>query len=223
MTLPTEVKSKQGYEMQFATNYLGHFYLTRLLEPLLMQSGTIDNPSRVVFLTSTTHHLYELHGEGGLAEDIPPSKEYHPLFNYALTKALTAVAAREYQKRWGSDAPVVALAVHPGIVPTGLSRENPQMSSLFFRLLFFTHKTISQAASTTIYTLLSHDVIQQVRKEGRFYFENNSVSKRNRERESLYTDEFGDDVWKLTTALLDGREEDFKEGLISSDKDLDKE
>ena len=216
MTLPTEVRSKQGYELQFATNYLGHFYLTKLLEPMLKQSGTVDKPSRVIFLTSTVHHLYELHEHGednesserstvkaALSQDIPPSKEYHFLFNYALSKMLTLVAASEFQRQWGSSGSVVAAAVHPGIATTNLGHENRHIQSLFFMFLRFEHKSIRQAASTTIYTLLAPEVIQQVREEGRFYFENNRVAKLNRERPSLYTKEFREEVWKLTNELLD--------------------
>ena len=45
------MKSRQGYDMLFATNYLGHYLLTELMLPLLKKTVK----SRIVFVSSTSH------------------------------------------------------------------------------------------------------------------------------------------------------------------------
>lgn len=47
--------TEDGYESQFAVNYLGHFLLTHLLMPLLRAAGTQDLNSRIVNVSSCAH------------------------------------------------------------------------------------------------------------------------------------------------------------------------
>ena len=47
--------TKDGFESQFAVNYLGHFLLTHLLMPRLLAAGTKDQPARIINLSSTAH------------------------------------------------------------------------------------------------------------------------------------------------------------------------
>lgn len=47
--------TEDGYESQFAVNYLGHFYLTNLLMPLLKAAGTQDLNSRIINVSSCAH------------------------------------------------------------------------------------------------------------------------------------------------------------------------
>ena len=52
-----EGKTEDGFETQFGTNHLGHFYLFQLLKPALLASATPAFPSRVVALTSFSHRI----------------------------------------------------------------------------------------------------------------------------------------------------------------------
>ena len=47
--------SPEGLEKTFATNHLGHFYLTESLLPLLSQPRPDGQPKRIVILSSGTH------------------------------------------------------------------------------------------------------------------------------------------------------------------------
>lgn len=47
--------TKDGFESQFAVNYLGHFLLTHLLMPRLISAGRKDTVARVINLSSTAH------------------------------------------------------------------------------------------------------------------------------------------------------------------------
>lgn len=52
-----ESKTKDGFELQFGTNHLGHFLLFQLLKPALLASTTPDFNSRVVSVASTGHRV----------------------------------------------------------------------------------------------------------------------------------------------------------------------
>eukprot|EP00928_Gymnodinium_smaydae_P050500 TRINITY_DN34065_c0_g1_i1.p1 TRINITY_DN34065_c0_g1~~TRINITY_DN34065_c0_g1_i1.p1 ORF type:complete len:397 (+),score=47.52 TRINITY_DN34065_c0_g1_i1:43-1191(+) len=177
--------SKQGWESQFATNCIGHFLLTRLLEPVLLSSGSMDEPSRVIFVSSMAHQNFFNTGEGTVGERmqdlIPPTRPYEPLLNYAWTKTLNILHATAFQKRWGSSGNAVAVALHPGIIKTSLlshTRQSdvPQYEALFYGPLFiFAHKSVGQGASTTLFTMLSPEVIANSRS-GKIYYFNNALA-----------------------------------------------
>merc|ERR1719495_627211 len=49
-----QLKTKEGFELQFGTNHLGHFLLTNLLLPLLRKGG---EGTRVVTVSSIAHEM----------------------------------------------------------------------------------------------------------------------------------------------------------------------
>lgn len=49
------VKTEDGFESQFAVNYLGHFLLSHLLLPQIRNAGTDDDHSRIVNVSSMAH------------------------------------------------------------------------------------------------------------------------------------------------------------------------
>jgi len=211
MAPPTYKTSKQGYEMQFATNYLGHFHLTRKLEDILLGSGIREFPARVIFVSSEVHTLWKVsllpteateRYSAVLAEEIPPNaKSYHPLMNYAFSKALMILCAKELQRRWGPESNAIAVALHPGIIETSLVESNPALEATFFRLLAFTLKSIAQGASTTVYAVVADEVVTNVRKNGASYFANNRWTA-SMEREE-FTEELGKEAWELSSRLVD--------------------
>lgn len=54
------VESVDGYESQFATNYLGHYLLTHLLLPEIIAGGKSDENSRIINVSSCAHALGEI-------------------------------------------------------------------------------------------------------------------------------------------------------------------
>lgn len=103
----------EGFELQFGTNFLGHFLFTTLLLPALRNSGS----ARVVSLTSGTHRLSDIH-----FEDIQyRQRPYDKWGAYAQSKtadALFAVALTRQEREHG----ITANAVNPGGVLTGLQQ-----------------------------------------------------------------------------------------------------
>ena len=111
-----------GFELQFATNYLGHFALTARLLPLLRRRPG----ARVVNVSSLAAHR----GAIDLA-DLQSERTYAPFQAYAMTKLAMLMWALEFQRRseaayWGVDG----IAVHPGIARTSLIANGPASRGL---------------------------------------------------------------------------------------------
>ncbi|MCS0600622.1 oxidoreductase [Streptomyces sp. LP11] len=109
MMLP-EQRTKQGFEMQFGTNHLGHFALTNLLLPHLTD--------RVVTVSSGLHRG----GDGVIHfDDVNLTGRYSPTRAYAQSKLANLLFTLELQRRLTeAGSPVRALAAHPGYAATNL-------------------------------------------------------------------------------------------------------
>ena len=106
-------RDARGYEMQFATNHLGHFQLTARLWSLLLAGGG----ARVVALSSIGHRLH------GLDLDDPnfERRDYDKWLAYGQAKSANALFALQLDKL-GESRGVRAFAVHPGGIATPLQR-----------------------------------------------------------------------------------------------------
>jgi NAD(P)-dependent dehydrogenase (short-subunit alcohol dehydrogenase family) len=106
-------RDARGYEMQFATNHLGHFQLAARLWPLLLADGG----ARVVALSSIGHRL------NGLDLDDPnfERRDYDKWLAYGQAKSANALFALQLDKI-GEAQGVRAFAVHPGGIATPLQR-----------------------------------------------------------------------------------------------------
>lgn len=118
---PPRSLSRDGYELQFAVNHLGHFALTRALLPLLWHSPG----ARVVTVSSGAHYF------GRIAfEDLQAERRYDRWRAYAQSKLANVMFTLELQRRLQQeadqrpggpgDAPPMALAAHPGFARTNL-------------------------------------------------------------------------------------------------------
>jgi NAD(P)-dependent dehydrogenase (short-subunit alcohol dehydrogenase family) len=109
MMLPRQ-RTKDGFEMQFGTNHLGHFALTNLLLPHITD--------RVVTVSSGAHRW------GGARidfDDLDLAENYTPQRAYARSKLANLLFTLELQRRLTeSGSPVRALAAHPGYAATNL-------------------------------------------------------------------------------------------------------
>ena len=157
MALPNFKPSPDGVEMQFATNYLGHFHLTGLLLPLLEQSGRLEDPSRIVNVSSSMHSFMSSF-QADAAKCKSPD-EYSPLGQYAVSKASQILFTVDLNRRL-QDKAVRAFAVHPGVIPTNLLSDSAGVAAaldnvLFHNVIFKSMlKTVEQGASTTVYAAL---------------------------------------------------------------------
>jgi NAD(P)-dependent dehydrogenase (short-subunit alcohol dehydrogenase family) len=118
MYVPTRETTKDGFEMQFGTNHLGHFALTgQLLDNILPVEG-----SRVVTVSSVGHRLLaRIH-----FDDPHLQRKYNRVEAYGQSKLANLLFTYELQRRLqAKGAPTVALAAHPGFSDTELMRHLP--------------------------------------------------------------------------------------------------
>ncbi|CAF1376168.1 unnamed protein product [Adineta ricciae] len=134
-----------GIEKQFATNCVGHFYLTQLLLPRLRHG-------RVVNVSSIAHHLVR---PADLDYSLRQFKDkYHGSRVYALSKLAQIYHASELTRRYG----VKAYSLHPGtIISTNLQRNRPLFRRVAFQILSMIGKTVEQGSMTTLFCALSDD------------------------------------------------------------------
>ncbi|KAL9075259.1 MAG: hypothetical protein Q9157_004050 [Trypethelium eluteriae] len=102
----------QNHEIQFGTNHLGHFLLTRLLLPTLL--ATSPTP-RVIAVSSIAHGLAPPPGIIYSAEQL---ESYGAWRRYGQSKLANILFARELARRYPEQ--LTAAAVHPGIIETEL-------------------------------------------------------------------------------------------------------
>ncbi|PWY88004.1 NAD(P)-binding protein [Aspergillus sclerotioniger CBS 115572] len=147
--------SKQGIELQLATNCLGPFLLTRLLTPLLEAAAASDSSTtgsvRVVWTSSQVAEL-SAPPEGIIMSELtnPPRDVVR---NYVTSKLGNWCLAAEMARRYGTQE-IVSVAQNPGAANTNLLRNARWMKILSWPLL---HSPVL-AAHTVLYAGLSPDL-----------------------------------------------------------------
>jgi NAD(P)-dependent dehydrogenase (short-subunit alcohol dehydrogenase family) len=121
---PPKQTTKDGFELQFGTNHLGHFALTGLLlENLLPVPG-----SRVVVVASVAHNIRA----GIHFDDLQWERSYNRVAAYGQSKLANLMFAYELQRRLATaGAETIAVAAHPGVSNTELMRHIPGSSLPF--------------------------------------------------------------------------------------------
>ncbi|MEV8322629.1 SDR family NAD(P)-dependent oxidoreductase [Kitasatospora sp. NPDC056731] len=108
-----EVRTPEGWELQFATNHLGHFALATGLHAALARDGG----ARVVAVSSSAHHRSPV-----VFEDIHfRERAYEPWSAYGQSKTANVLFAVEAAKRWAADG-ITVNALMPGGIRTALQR-----------------------------------------------------------------------------------------------------
>ena len=106
------MRTPQGWEMQFATNHLGHFALATGLHRALAAEG-----ARIVSVSSSAHHRSPV-----VFDDIQfEHRAYEPWLAYGQSKTANVLFAVEASKRWAGDG-ITANALMPGGIRTNLQR-----------------------------------------------------------------------------------------------------
>ncbi|KAJ5171129.1 uncharacterized protein N7500_003912 [Penicillium coprophilum] len=125
------ITTEEGYEIQFGTNHIGHFLLTKLLLPTLQKTADLQRAKdevpdvRVVTVASAAHCVgpstfEELTSTPGLLASSTWTR-------YGASKSANILFASELARRYPD---ILSVAVHPGAVDSGLYGHTKTLNSL---------------------------------------------------------------------------------------------
>lgn len=128
MALPRRGVSEDGWELQLATNYLGHYSLTGLLLPVLLRARS----PRVISISSNAHKRGKFYWG-----DIQMESNYSDWGSYQQSKLAMLVYARELQRQNDlHGGTMVSVAAHPGLSTTGINRDTTGMAKIMIPIIF---------------------------------------------------------------------------------------
>ena len=122
MALPKRELTQDGFERQFGTNHLGHFALTGLLLPQLLQTSW----PRVVTVSSLAHRNGKMN-----FDDLQSEKNYVPWDAYNQSKLANLLFALELDRHAkAAGSRLRSIPVHPGISRTSIFANGPGLQDL---------------------------------------------------------------------------------------------
>jgi NAD(P)-dependent dehydrogenase (short-subunit alcohol dehydrogenase family) len=109
--------TRDGFELQFGTNHLGHFAFTGLVLDLLLPVPD----SRVVTVSSVAHRIQAaIH-----FDDLQWERSYSRIAAYGQAKLANLMFTYELQRRLTPHGTTIAATAHPGLASTDLMRNSP--------------------------------------------------------------------------------------------------
>jgi NAD(P)-dependent dehydrogenase (short-subunit alcohol dehydrogenase family) len=149
--IPPYSKTEDGFESQFATNYLGHFLLTGLLLDTIIKTPD----SRIVSLSSIAHKKGKI-----VFDDLNWEKKYSAMGAYGQSKLACLMFAYELQRRFDkAGITTKSVAAHPGVSDTELFRHIPKFAYYIgFPIIKLMTQSAKNGAMPTLYAALNADV-----------------------------------------------------------------
>ncbi len=138
---PPLTRTKDGFELTFGVNHLGHFALTAHLMPVLLQTPR----SRII----TQSSIYAKRGKIDF-DNLNAEKKYNKSKAYALSKLANLLFTFELQRRLEkANAATISVAAHPGYSNTNLQFVGPEMENSRTRktLMKITNTLFAQSAA----------------------------------------------------------------------------
>jgi NAD(P)-dependent dehydrogenase (short-subunit alcohol dehydrogenase family) len=144
--MPPYTKTKDGFELQFGANYLGHFLLTGLLLDTILKTPD----SRIVTLSSIAHRNGKIN-----FDDLQSEQRYSASDAYGQSKLACLMFTFELQRRLEKEGhqQTISTAAHPGIATTELSRHMPKLLYTVLKYTvapFLTHAPAEGAKPTIL-------------------------------------------------------------------------
>src|SRR4051794_24358114 len=185
-------RTPEGWELQFATNHLGHFALSLGLHDALAAGARERGGARIVAVSSTAHMrspvvFDDLHFE---------RRAYDPQAAYAQSKTANSLFAVEATRRWAAHG-IVANTVNPGGVATGLQRDFTQQQKDYLAAAeaagAFAYKTVQQGAATTMVAAVAPELAHT----GGHYLDDGREAHTVANDADLFTNSHGVKRWAL--------------------------
>ena len=153
-------ETADGFEMQFGTNHLGHFQLTKELMPLVEKGER----QRIVNLSSRGHHIDRVH----LDDPNFDNRDYDKWQSYGQSKTANILFTVGLEERFG-DKGIHSYALHPGGIMTNLGRHMTEEDMAWMRKRMEENakesgqspqgfKTIPQGAATTCWAATADEL-----------------------------------------------------------------
>ncbi|CAA7037463.1 unnamed protein product [Microthlaspi erraticum] len=172
--------SKDNIELQFATNHLGHFLLTKLLlDTMKNTSRESKREGRIVNLSSEAHNSFRAYGQ---------------------SKLCNVLHANELAKKLKEDgANITANSLHPGAIATNIGRHlNIYFAGAVGAVVKYVLKSVPQGAATTCYVAL-HPEVSGV--TGEYFLDSNIAKPLPLAKDS----ELAKKVWDFSNKLTDSQ------------------
>ncbi|XP_057666880.1 retinol dehydrogenase 14-like [Diorhabda carinulata] len=194
--------TEDGYELQFATNYLGHFLFTLSLMPKLIRS----TPARIVNVSSEAHKFISSIDFDDLNWS---KKKYSPLYAYSQSKLANVLFTKELDSKLKRNKinDVNVYSVHPGCVKTDLGRHVakqfyiPGLLWLVETATSYIFKTPEQGAQTQIYC----SVDENCANESGLYYSDCKIIKSSA---AAQNEEMAKKLWNISLKMV-GLEENY--------------
>jgi len=181
--------TEDGFESQWGTNHLGHFYMVNLLMDKLIES----QPSRVVVVSSDAYKSSKTSFFND--SELGQYQEYKYFDFYSDTKLANIFHARELNERFSSKG-VTAYSLHPGVIFTSLTLGVSNFLYYFVRLATPISKSLSQGTATTIYVAL------KATESGKYFVDCN-LQELDEKFEKLVEDpEVRKNLWEKSEKLI---------------------
>jgi NAD(P)-dependent dehydrogenase (short-subunit alcohol dehydrogenase family) len=195
MALPELHRTPEGWEMQFATNHLGHFALTIGLHDALAAAGD----ARIVSVSSSAHRVSPVVFDDIMFERRP----YEEWSAYGQSKTANVLLAVEAAKRYAADG-ITANALMPGGIRTRLQRHQTSAAA---QEIFdnYDWKTPEQGASTSV-VLAASPLVAGV--TGRYFEDNNEAElttdpgRQTGVRPHALDPEAAERLWRVSLELI---------------------
>lgn len=153
-------RTKDGFELAFGTNHVGHYLLTRLLLDRIQESAAPGAPARIVNVSSHSHYSAESIDWDAVRE---PSRTVTAVHEYEVSKLANVLFTKELARRLDA-AKVTTYALHPGVVASDIwQRRVPRFLSALPRLFM---RSPADGAKTSVYCATAVDVANHT---GRYY------------------------------------------------------
>ncbi|ETS80317.1 hypothetical protein PFICI_07846 [Pestalotiopsis fici W106-1] len=189
--------TKDGYEIQFGTNHVGHALLTKLLLPVLEATATMNGGDvRIVNVTSIAQEWFGPPNGLLLEEAKTTMGGIGPWQRYGHSKIANVYFTKGLSKRYPG---IRSVAVHPGGTKTSLSKgvepTQPALVQAFMDLIKrFTFADVAEGAYNQLWASTSPEA-----KSGLLHY---PVAKEHIERTILKDEGVADKLWDWTEKEL---------------------
>ncbi|KAL4971079.1 short-chain dehydrogenase/reductase [Aspergillus stella-maris] len=188
--------TKDGYELQFGTNYLGHILLAKLLLPLLQKTATLPNADvRLINMTSRAHNLAP---KEGIKYDTlrTTAENLGPYGRYGQSKLAQILWTREAASHYPN---ITINAIHPGLVRTNLmgnATGSAWWAKILGKIANYVFTSVEQGVRNQLWASVSTEI-----RTG-WYYEPVGVS--GRETELARDEALARGLWEWTEEELRG-------------------